>query len=137
MHYPLDDGGSQGPFCPLDNNHSHFILVEPGSPGKGDGPTELRLRLEKYISEQRTGYGGESARGAGQGRGERRSTGEGQRGAVHGGGAARGGGGAAGNTVVGVAGVVRAEEPPAWAGTGIPATKHARVLRPGPLGGPG
>ena len=77
MHYPLDDGGSQGPFCPLDNNHSHFILVEPGSPGKGDGPTELRLRLEKYISEQRTGYGGESARGAGQGRGERRSTGEG------------------------------------------------------------
>ena len=64
VHYPLDDGGGQGPFCPLDNNHSHFILVEPGSPGKGDGPTELRLRLEKYISEQRTGYGGESARGA-------------------------------------------------------------------------
>ncbi|XP_024843290.1 transient receptor potential cation channel subfamily M member 5 [Bos taurus] len=61
VHYPLDDGGSQGPFCPLDNNHSHFILVEPGSPGKGDGPTELRLRLEKYISEQRTGYGGTSS----------------------------------------------------------------------------
>ncbi|MXQ90494.1 hypothetical protein E5288_WYG015990 [Bos mutus] len=60
VHYPLDDGGGQGPFCPLDNNHSHFILVEPGSPGKGDGPTELRLRLEKYISEQRTGYGGDS-----------------------------------------------------------------------------
>ena len=70
MHYPLDDGGGQGPFCPLDNNHSHFILVEPGSPGKGDGPTELRLRLEKYISEQRTGYGGESARGAGLPAGE-------------------------------------------------------------------
>ncbi|XP_070638632.1 transient receptor potential cation channel subfamily M member 5 [Bos indicus] len=61
VHYPLDDGGGQGPFCPLDNNHSHFILVEPGSPGKGDGPTELRLRLEKYISEQRTGYGGTSS----------------------------------------------------------------------------
>lgn len=84
MHYPLDDGGGQGPFCPLDNNHSHFILVEPGSPGKGDGPTELRLRLEKYISEQRTGYGGESARGAGL------PAGEGWE-AVHGGGAARGG----------------------------------------------
>ena len=65
MHYPLDDGGSQGPLSPLDNNHSHFILVEPGGPGKGDEPAELRLRLEKYISEQRTGYGGEAARGEG------------------------------------------------------------------------
>ncbi|XP_068832373.1 transient receptor potential cation channel subfamily M member 5 [Capricornis sumatraensis] len=61
VHYPLDNGGGQGPFCPLDNNHSHFILVEPGAPGEGDGPTELRLRLEKYISEQRTGYGGTSS----------------------------------------------------------------------------
>uniref|UniRef100_A0A8C2SFK4 Transient receptor potential cation channel subfamily M member 5 n=1 Tax=Capra hircus TaxID=9925 RepID=A0A8C2SFK4_CAPHI len=61
VHYPLDNGGGQGPFCPLDNNHSHFILVEPGAPGEGDGPTELRLRLEKYISEQRTGYGGASS----------------------------------------------------------------------------
>ena len=130
MHYPLDDGGGQGPFCPLDNNHSHFILVEPGSPGKGDGPTELRLRLEKYISEQRTGYGGESAPGGGAAR----------RGGVGGGPRGRGcpwGTGAAGNTVVGVAGVARAEGPPAWARTGVPATKHARVLRPGPLGGPG
>uniref|UniRef100_A0A8C6FTN2 Transient receptor potential cation channel subfamily M member 5 n=1 Tax=Moschus moschiferus TaxID=68415 RepID=A0A8C6FTN2_MOSMO len=61
VHYPVDDGGGQGPLCPLDNNHSHFILVEPGAPGKGDGPTELRLQLEKYISEQRTGYGGTSS----------------------------------------------------------------------------
>ncbi|KAI4562008.1 hypothetical protein MJG53_017062 [Ovis ammon polii x Ovis aries] len=61
VHYPSDNGGGQGSFCPLDNNHSHFILVEPGAPGEGDGPTELRLRLEKYISEQRTGYGGTSS----------------------------------------------------------------------------
>ncbi|KAB0376470.1 hypothetical protein FD755_010914 [Muntiacus reevesi] len=61
VHYPLDEGGSQGPLSPLDNNHSHFILVEPGAPGKGDEPAELRLRLEKYISEQRTGYGGTSS----------------------------------------------------------------------------
>uniref|UniRef100_A0A8C4PER0 Transient receptor potential cation channel subfamily M member 5 n=1 Tax=Equus asinus asinus TaxID=83772 RepID=A0A8C4PER0_EQUAS len=54
----MDDGGSQGPLCSLDNNHSHFILVEPGPSGKEDEPTELRLRLEKHISEQRTGYGG-------------------------------------------------------------------------------
>lgn len=59
VHYPMDDGGSQGPLCSLDNNHSHFILVEPGPSGKEDEPTELRLRLEKHISEQRTGYGGE------------------------------------------------------------------------------
>uniref|UniRef100_A0A2K5Y8W8 Transient receptor potential cation channel subfamily M member 5 n=1 Tax=Mandrillus leucophaeus TaxID=9568 RepID=A0A2K5Y8W8_MANLE len=58
VHYPEDDGSSQGPLCPLDSNLSHFILVEPGPPGKGDGLTELRLRLEKHISEQRTGYGG-------------------------------------------------------------------------------
>uniref|UniRef100_G1QQT5 Transient receptor potential cation channel subfamily M member 5 n=1 Tax=Nomascus leucogenys TaxID=61853 RepID=G1QQT5_NOMLE len=58
VHYPEDDGGSQGPLCSLDSNLSHFILVEPGPPGKGDGLTELRLRLEKHISEQRTGYGG-------------------------------------------------------------------------------
>uniref|UniRef100_A0A2K5W1U9 Transient receptor potential cation channel subfamily M member 5 n=1 Tax=Macaca fascicularis TaxID=9541 RepID=A0A2K5W1U9_MACFA len=58
VHYPEDDGSSQGPLCSLDSNLSHFILVEPGPPGKGDGLTELRLRLEKHISEQRTGYGG-------------------------------------------------------------------------------
>ncbi|XP_029813345.1 transient receptor potential cation channel subfamily M member 5-like [Suricata suricatta] len=58
VHYPEDEGSGQGPLYSLDNNHTHFVLVEPGSPGKGDGPTELRLRLEKHISEQRTGYGG-------------------------------------------------------------------------------
>ncbi|XP_054553520.1 transient receptor potential cation channel subfamily M member 5 [Talpa occidentalis] len=58
VQYPADDGGIQGPLCPLDNSHSHFILVEPGPPGAGDGATELRLRLEKHISEQRASYGG-------------------------------------------------------------------------------
>ncbi|XP_053058733.1 transient receptor potential cation channel subfamily M member 5 isoform X1 [Acinonyx jubatus] len=61
VHYPVDEGSSRGPLCSLDNNHAYFILVEPGPPGKGDGPTELRLRLEKHISEQRTGYGGTSS----------------------------------------------------------------------------
>ncbi|XP_053780560.1 transient receptor potential cation channel subfamily M member 5 isoform X1 [Desmodus rotundus] len=58
VHYPMDDSGSRGPLCPLDNNHSHFVLVEPDTPGEGDGATALWLRLEKHISEQRTGYGG-------------------------------------------------------------------------------
>lgn len=60
VHYPTDDSGGQGPLCPLDSNQSHFVLVEPDAPGDGDGPTELWLRLEKHISEQRTGYGGEA-----------------------------------------------------------------------------
>uniref|UniRef100_A0A8C5VYG5 Transient receptor potential cation channel subfamily M member 5 n=1 Tax=Microcebus murinus TaxID=30608 RepID=A0A8C5VYG5_MICMU len=59
VHYPAEDGGSsQGPLCALDSNLSHFVLVEPGPPGAGDGLTGLRLQLEKHISEQRTGYGG-------------------------------------------------------------------------------
>ncbi|CAD7669920.1 unnamed protein product [Nyctereutes procyonoides] len=61
VHYPADEGGSQGPLCSLDNNQAHFILVEPGPPEEGDGLTKLRLRLEKHISEQRTGYGGTSS----------------------------------------------------------------------------
>ncbi|XP_010633960.1 transient receptor potential cation channel subfamily M member 5 [Fukomys damarensis] len=58
IHYPEDDGGSQGPLGPLDSNLSHFILVEPGTPGTRDELAELRLRLEEHISQQRTGYGG-------------------------------------------------------------------------------
>ncbi|XP_043914863.1 transient receptor potential cation channel subfamily M member 5 [Protopterus annectens] len=50
------DESSQGPCYSLDRNHSHFILVdEQNDPGRA---TELILRLEKHISEQRTGYGG-------------------------------------------------------------------------------
>ncbi|XP_036284704.1 transient receptor potential cation channel subfamily M member 5 [Pipistrellus kuhlii] len=58
VHYPADEGGGQGPLCALDNSLSHFVLVEPDAPGSGDGAMELWLRLEKHISEQRTGYGG-------------------------------------------------------------------------------
>lgn len=58
IQYP-GDGIGQGPLCPLDINHSHLILVETGTPGKGDAALELRLQLEKYISKQRVPYGGE------------------------------------------------------------------------------
>lgn len=60
IHYPADEGSIQGPLCPLDSNLSHFILVEPGGLGSGDGLAELRLSLEKHISQQRTGYGGKA-----------------------------------------------------------------------------
>nr|XP_048314407.1 transient receptor potential cation channel subfamily M member 5 [Myodes glareolus] len=61
IHYPADEGSIQGPLCPLDSNLSHFILVEPGGLGSEDGLAELRLSLEKHISQQRTGYGGTSS----------------------------------------------------------------------------
>ncbi|XP_072374998.1 transient receptor potential cation channel subfamily M member 5 [Scyliorhinus torazame] len=46
---------AQGPLYSLDNNHSHFILVDDETP---NGTTELWLKLLKHISEQRTGYAG-------------------------------------------------------------------------------
>ncbi|XP_067849808.1 transient receptor potential cation channel subfamily M member 5 [Heptranchias perlo] len=46
---------TQGPLQSLDNNHSHFILVDDETP---NGTTELWLKLLRHISEQRTGYGG-------------------------------------------------------------------------------
>uniref|UniRef100_A0A8D0GBQ5 Transient receptor potential cation channel subfamily M member 5 n=1 Tax=Sphenodon punctatus TaxID=8508 RepID=A0A8D0GBQ5_SPHPU len=52
------DNTAQGPPYSLDNNHSHFILVDQINPDEPDGTTKLRLTLEKHISEQRTGYGG-------------------------------------------------------------------------------
>uniref|UniRef100_A0A4W3HLK6 Transient receptor potential cation channel, subfamily M, member 5 n=1 Tax=Callorhinchus milii TaxID=7868 RepID=A0A4W3HLK6_CALMI len=45
----------KGPPYSLDNNHSHFILVEDETE---DGTKELLLKLIKHISEQQTGYGG-------------------------------------------------------------------------------
>lgn len=57
MHYQSDDN-IQGPPYSLDHNHSHFILVDHTAPEEPDGTTKLRFTLEKYISEQRTGYGG-------------------------------------------------------------------------------
>uniref|UniRef100_A0A8D0C733 Transient receptor potential cation channel subfamily M member 5 n=1 Tax=Salvator merianae TaxID=96440 RepID=A0A8D0C733_SALMN len=53
------DRSVQGPLYYLDNHHSHFILVDEKDPNEADGTTRLRLTLEKHISEQRTGYGGE------------------------------------------------------------------------------
>uniref|UniRef100_A0A8B9FI53 TRPM SLOG domain-containing protein n=1 Tax=Amazona collaria TaxID=241587 RepID=A0A8B9FI53_9PSIT len=50
----------QGPLYSLDHNHSHFILVDHITPDEPGGTTKLRLTLEKHISEQRTGYGGNS-----------------------------------------------------------------------------
>ncbi|KAM4046792.1 LOW QUALITY PROTEIN: transient receptor potential cation channel subfamily M member 2-like [Anomaloglossus baeobatrachus] len=49
--YPMDEG-SQGALCCLDNNHTHFILVDDGTHGKYGIEISLRSRLEKYISEQ-------------------------------------------------------------------------------------
>ncbi|XP_051779562.1 transient receptor potential cation channel subfamily M member 5 [Erpetoichthys calabaricus] len=46
-----------GPTYSLDSNHSHFILVEEDEQHP-DGTTDLRIKLLKHISEQRTGYGG-------------------------------------------------------------------------------
>ncbi|XP_036867568.2 transient receptor potential cation channel subfamily M member 5-like [Manis javanica] len=69
IHYPTHGRGSQGPTCSLDSNHAYFILVQPGPPGQGDGLTELQLRLEKHVSEQRTGYGGTVRRHLGRLRG--------------------------------------------------------------------
>lgn len=37
---------------PLDENHSHFILIDDGSENKFGGEIEFRTSLEKYISEQ-------------------------------------------------------------------------------------
>ncbi|XP_062919303.1 transient receptor potential cation channel subfamily M member 5 [Mobula hypostoma] len=52
--YTVDET-ARGPLYPLDNNHSHFILVDDKIP---NGTTELWLKLLKHISEQRTGYAG-------------------------------------------------------------------------------
>ncbi|KAE8628405.1 hypothetical protein XENTR_v10007503 [Xenopus tropicalis] len=49
--YPMDEG-SQGALCCLDNNHTHFILVDNGTYGKYGVEIPLRTKLEKFISEQ-------------------------------------------------------------------------------------
>lgn len=41
----------------LDNNHSHFVLVEE-DPARPGATSEMRVKLLKHISLQRTGYGG-------------------------------------------------------------------------------
>ncbi|XP_018427320.1 PREDICTED: transient receptor potential cation channel subfamily M member 2-like [Nanorana parkeri] len=47
--YPMDEG-SQGKLCCLDNNHTHFILVDDGTQGRYGIEIPLRTRLEKFIS---------------------------------------------------------------------------------------
>ncbi|KAJ8249082.1 hypothetical protein GJAV_G00230990 [Gymnothorax javanicus] len=46
-----------GPVYSLDSNHSHFVLVED-DPECSGSTSEMRVKLLKYISQQRTGYGG-------------------------------------------------------------------------------
>ncbi|XP_072257010.1 transient receptor potential cation channel subfamily M member 2-like [Pyxicephalus adspersus] len=55
--YPMDEG-SQGALCCLDNNHTHFILVDDGTHGRYGVEIPLRTRLEKFISEQTMHRGG-------------------------------------------------------------------------------
>ncbi|KAG8546004.1 hypothetical protein GDO81_019918 [Engystomops pustulosus] len=55
--YPMDEG-SQGSLCCLDNNHTHFILVDDGTNQKYGVEIPLRTRLERYISQQTMQKGG-------------------------------------------------------------------------------
>ncbi|XP_075054579.1 transient receptor potential cation channel subfamily M member 2-like [Mixophyes fleayi] len=57
--YPMDEG-SQGSLCCLDNNHTHFILVDNGTHGRYGVEIPLRTQLEKFISQQ-TMHKGETA----------------------------------------------------------------------------
>uniref|UniRef100_A0A4W4H3K8 TRPM SLOG domain-containing protein n=1 Tax=Electrophorus electricus TaxID=8005 RepID=A0A4W4H3K8_ELEEL len=53
-HYYLDEQG-QGRLSCLDDNHSHFLLVDDGMHGHYGTEIELRGKLEKLISEQPLG----------------------------------------------------------------------------------
>ncbi|XP_037644765.1 transient receptor potential cation channel subfamily M member 2 [Sebastes umbrosus] len=53
-HYLLDIKG-QGRLSCLDNNHTHFLLVDDGTQGRYGVEIELRSRLEKCISGKRLG----------------------------------------------------------------------------------
>ncbi|XP_041918120.1 transient receptor potential cation channel subfamily M member 5 isoform X2 [Alosa sapidissima] len=59
VSYPTEDL-PHGAVYSLDCNHSHFVLVEedPQHPG---ATSEMRVKLLKHISLQRTGYGGTSS----------------------------------------------------------------------------
>lgn len=45
----------------LDSHHSHFLLVEE-DPSRPGATSEMRVKLLKHISLQRTGYGGKALR---------------------------------------------------------------------------
>ncbi|XP_047193404.1 transient receptor potential cation channel subfamily M member 2 [Scophthalmus maximus] len=53
-HY-LGDVSGQGRLSCLDNNHTHFLLVDDGTHGRYGMEIELRSHLEKYISGKRLG----------------------------------------------------------------------------------
>ncbi|KAM4796298.1 transient receptor potential cation channel subfamily M member 2-like [Rhinophrynus dorsalis] len=55
--YQMDEG-SQGALCCLDNNHTHFILVDDGTHRRYGVEIPLRTKLEKFISEQTMEKGG-------------------------------------------------------------------------------
>ncbi|XP_053568855.1 transient receptor potential cation channel subfamily M member 2 [Bombina bombina] len=55
--YQLDEENQENLTC-LDNNHSHFILVDDGTNGKYGVEILLRAKLEKFISEQTKEKGG-------------------------------------------------------------------------------
>ncbi|XP_052006330.1 transient receptor potential cation channel subfamily M member 5-like [Xyrauchen texanus] len=54
--YPTEDL-PHGAMYSLDCNHSHFVLVDEESQRPG-ATAEMRVKMLKHISEQRTGYGG-------------------------------------------------------------------------------
>ncbi|KAJ8253025.1 hypothetical protein GJAV_G00208300 [Gymnothorax javanicus] len=53
-HYSLDEE-SQSRLSSLDNNHSHFLLVDDGTHGRYGVEIALRGKLEKVISQQPLG----------------------------------------------------------------------------------
>lgn len=57
--YPTEDL-PHGAVYSLDCNHSHFVLVEE-DPQRPGATSEMRVKLLKHISLQRTGYGGTSS----------------------------------------------------------------------------
>ncbi|XP_066544155.1 transient receptor potential cation channel subfamily M member 2 isoform X2 [Amia ocellicauda] len=63
-HYPLD-AETQGHLSCLDNNHSHFILVDNGTHGSYGVEIALRSKLEKFISMQPLGKIGVAAEDGG------------------------------------------------------------------------
>ncbi|KAM9304805.1 transient receptor potential cation channel subfamily M member 2 [Gastrophryne carolinensis] len=58
----LIDEESQGNLSCLDNNHTHFILVDDGTNGRYGVEILLRAKLEKFISEQTKEKGGVAIR---------------------------------------------------------------------------
>ncbi|XP_075334645.1 transient receptor potential cation channel subfamily M member 2-like [Odontesthes bonariensis] len=54
-HYSMDTK-SQGKLSCLDNNHTHFLLVDDGTNERYGVEIELRSHLEKYIAREQLGH---------------------------------------------------------------------------------